>query len=362
MRRWITSMLAAFLAATPLLALDKAADEKGNDRATQLKNLQADYRKAVPELQKAFQAAETAKEREAIIEKLNKQFTPRILKLVEANPKDNVSFQALSFAVQSLPNVDSKVFDLLAEHWAKDDSAANKRLCMILAFRPQDHAKKFLQNVLEQNKDKDLQGYACFALAKMATQKSDDGDAKATLEAEKYYDRAVKDFADVRLGQVVIGEQAKTALHQIRHFSIGKTAPNVESKNLDDKKVQLKDYRGKIVVLDIWATWCPPCRAMIPHEREMVKKFKGKPFALISISADTEKKTLTDFIEKEPMPWTHWWNGPSGGIVKDWNVEFFPTIYVLDGEGVIRHKNLRGKELEEAVEKLLDEKKDKKDK
>ncbi len=60
------------------------------------------------------------------------------------------------------------------------------------------------------------------------------------------------------------------------------------------------------------------------------------------------------------MPWTHWWNGPNSGILKDWNIQFFPTIYVLDGEGVIRYKNIRGQELEDAVEKLLTETKDKK--
>ena len=60
------------------------------------------------------------------------------------------------------------------------------------------------------------------------------------------------------------------------------------------------------------------------------------------------------------MPWTHWWNGDKGGILKDWSVTFYPTIYVLDSEGVIRYKNIRGQELEEVVEKLLGEVKDKK--
>ena len=68
-------------------------------------------------------------------------------------------------------------------------------------------------------------------------------------------------------------------------------------------------------MLDIWATWCGPCKAMIPHEREMVERLKDKPFALVSISADEKKKTLTDFLAKDTMPWTHWWNGSGGGEV-----------------------------------------------
>jgi thiol-disulfide isomerase/thioredoxin len=152
-----------------------------------------------------------------------------------------------------------------------------------------------------------------------------------------------------------LADLAKNALADIREFGIGKTAPNAQSEDLEGKKVQLKDYRGKVVVLDIWATWCGPCKAMIPHERDMVKKFKDKPFTFISVSADEKKETLKDFVKDTPMPWTHWWNGHTGGILKDWKVEHFPTIYVLDTKGVIRYKEIRGDELEAAVEKLLAE-------
>ncbi len=360
MRRWIGSMLAAFLVAVPLVALYKSTGEKGKDRATQFKNIRADYEKAAPKLKEAYEAAETNKERRAVLEKLDGEFAPRIFKLVEAEPKDELSFNALSWAVQALPNMDGKVFELLADNWAKD--AQIKNLCVLFMQRPtNERAAKLLRKILDENKDKDAQGFACYLLAKRAAEKSKEGDKKAEEEAEKLYERVVKDFADVKVfGRGTLGDQAKVPLFEIRHLAIGKKAPNVESKDLEGKKAQLKDYKGKVVVLDIWATWCPPCRAMIPHERAMVKKLKDKPFALISISADEEKKTLQDFLKENEMPWTHWWNGPNSGILKDWNVQFFPTIYVLDDEGVIRYKNVRGQELEDAVEKLLAETKDKK--
>jgi hypothetical protein len=97
---------------------------------------------------------------------------------------------------------------------------------------------------------------------------------------------------------------------------------------------------------------------MYPHERSLVEKLKDKPFALIGVNSDTDKKKLKERMEKEKITWRSFWNGPEGTdgpISKAWNVRGWPTIYILDHKGVIRHKNLRDEKMEKAVEELLKE-------
>jgi hypothetical protein len=97
---------------------------------------------------------------------------------------------------------------------------------------------------------------------------------------------------------------------------------------------------------------------MYPHERSLVKKLEGKPFALIGINSDTDRDKIKERIKEEKMTWRSWWDGgsTSGPIASSWNVQGWPTLYILDHKGVIRHKFLGfpGEEkFDGAVEALL---------
>jgi Thioredoxin-like len=95
---------------------------------------------------------------------------------------------------------------------------------------------------------------------------------------------------------------------------------------------------------------------MYPHERSLVKRLEGKPFALIGVNSDSDKEDLKKAMEREGITWRSFWNGPlgtNGPISKTWNVTGWPTIYVLDEKGIIRYKSVRGEAMDKAVNKLL---------
>ena len=98
---------------------------------------------------------------------------------------------------------------------------------------------------------------------------------------------------------------------------------------------------------------------MYPHERSLVKKLADKPFALVGVNSDRDLTELKKVLEEEQITWRSFWNGKdgtSGPIAKEWNVQGWPTLYIIDHKGIIRHKYLGSpgdKVLDEAIEKLV---------
>src|SRR5262245_34896112 len=95
---------------------------------------------------------------------------------------------------------------------------------------------------------------------------------------------------------------------------------------------------------------------MYPHERSLVKRMAGKPFALLGVNSDSDREALKKTMIKEDLTWRSWWDGGStkGPIAKTWNVTAWSTLYVLDGKGVIRYKT-DGSATTETLDKWIDE-------
>ena len=96
---------------------------------------------------------------------------------------------------------------------------------------------------------------------------------------------------------------------------------------------------------------------MYPHERSLVSKLENKPFVLLGVNSDRDRDALKKTMEKERITWRSYWDGGStnGPIASKWNVHGWPTIYVLDHEGVIRYIDVRDKALDEAIDELIAE-------
>jgi thiol-disulfide isomerase/thioredoxin len=183
-------------------------------------------------------------------------------------------------------------------------------------------------------------------------------------ELERYLQLAIEQYGELpysgqQLGSgKTYGEVAERELFDLQNLRVGMVAPDIAGHDLDGTPFRLSDYRGKIVMLDFWGHWCPPCHRMYPHERYLVQELSGLPFALIGVNSDRELETARNSVMEDRLPWRNFWNGPegtAGPISKKWNVSEWPTVYLIDGEGVIRYRGLQGDDLNRGLEQLLAE-------
>src|SRR5262249_6662323 len=138
---------------------------------------------------------------------------------------------------------------------------------------------------------------------------------------------------------------------------LGMPAPEIEGEDIDGVPFKLSDYHGKVVLLDFWATWCKPCRDLIPHERKLVQRYKNRPFALLGVNNDADRAKLQKAVVQLEVNWRSWFDrgGPliPGDIAKAWVIEGWPTIYLIDDRGVVRFYQVFDAELDGAVETLV---------
>jgi alkyl hydroperoxide reductase subunit AhpC len=185
-------------------------------------------------------------------------------------------------------------------------------------------------------------------------------------EAETLLARVIETYADIpnndknqRREAKTLGDAARADLHEMQRLAIGKPAPDIKGQDLEGRPFRLGDYRGKVVVLNFGSLFfCGFCRTQYPHDRSLVERLEGRPFALVSINAEPTKNRaeLKAAWKAAGNTWRCVWDGDyEGPINVAWNIREYPTIYVLDPQGVIRYKNVFGKDLERAVSSLLED-------
>ena len=333
-------------------------------------------------------------------------FAPRFLALAETDPDDPASTDALLWVVNRAMNFGAndrhlyphyrQALDQLAQGRHIHDPRVGRASTQGLRYASAP-TESFLRLLIDRSRNREVRGRATLALGTLLLQKvallqtpwlgegKKSADEEAALdrivpeffdylrktdvhaseaEAEILFEQAIKDYADVEYHRafregdppVTIGDGARSALHELRDLAIGKLAPEIEGEDIQGKPLKLSDYRGKVVVLTFWATWCGPCMQLVPHERALVKRLADKPFVLLGINADEDRDKAKQALAVEKITWRSWWNGgPSGPISELYNVEGWPTVYVLDAHGVIRHKQVLQQRLDQAVNALLKE-------
>ncbi len=176
------------------------------------------------------------------------------------------------------------------------------------------------------------------------------------LEKEMPKSSYAKDFRaaynkyDEQLKQQAQAQQAAEAI------GIGKAAPEIDLKDPNGKSIKLSSLKGKVVLLDFWASWCGPCRMEMPNVVAAYNKYKAKGFTVYSVSLDKDAAAWKNSIDKLGMIWENhvsdlkWWQCEAA--VK-YGIQGIPAAFLLDKDGIIVATNLRGAALDEKIGELL---------
>ena len=138
-------------------------------------------------------------------------------------------------------------------------------------------------------------------------------------------------------------------------LAVGAKFPDFKESDTSGKPLSVADYKGKVVLVDFWATWCGPCCAELPNVIATYKKYHSQGFEIIGVSLDSDKTKLADFVKAQGIPWQQYFDG--GGWTNKLAVKYgimsIPSTFLLDRHGIVITNGARGEELPAAVAKAL---------
>lgn len=148
------------------------------------------------------------------------------------------------------------------------------------------------------------------------------------------------------------------AIKKQAEMAVGKVFPDFQEKDLEGEPLSISNYKGKIVLVDFWATWCGPCVGELPNVLAAYKKHHGEGFEIVGISLDKDREKLTSFMKEKGMTWKQYFDGKQWQtkLAQDYGINSIPATYLLDRKGKVIGRDLRGDALEEAVAKALAQK------
>jgi peroxiredoxin len=181
-----------------------------------------------------------------------------------------------------------------------------------------------------------------------------------TAKADELMKQLQSEFQGTHLVDMLEQQKAmEAAAKKIQAgLAVGAPFPVFSEKDVDGKPLSLADYKGKVVLIDFWATWCPPCRAEIPNVVAAYKKYHSQGFEVIGVSLDQDQEKLLSYTKGHDMAWPQFFDGQGwqNKLAVKYGIESIPATYLLDTNGVILASNVRGEALDQALTKALPKK------
>jgi thiol-disulfide isomerase/thioredoxin len=178
-------------------------------------------------------------------------------------------------------------------------------------------------------------------------------------QAAKLFHLAIEKYGDVAYRQTTLAAESAERLMALEQTypDIGRAAPDIAGVDLEGNDLQLADFRGRVVVIVFWASWCGPCMERVPEENQLAADFPKESFTLVGVNGDRTREAASDAVRAHNIQFASWWDDPAAraSIVARYGVTQWPTTYVLDARGVVRYKNIAGENLRRAIEQLIAE-------
>jgi len=230
----------------------------------------------------------------------------------------------------------------------KDLAVAHYRLGVVLFREGQDKHKDELYTRAHEELSKALRSAPDFRNAIFA-----DGQALAYLKQDEAAKARFEQFVKLSPEGSVDRQRALRYVSE-PGLARARMAPPFQVTTLDGQHVSFDDLHGKIVLIDFWATWCGPCRAALPHVREIAKKFRDQPLVVLSVSLDTDEQKWKDFVARNEMTWLQYYDGGFKGPVSTlFGVDEIPHTFTVDADGVLQDEHIGDAAIEGKLKKLV---------